>query len=215
MVNAGGRQVFVERAGVVEGLPARTVDEKHLTVAIKNIARTCGDEISEDDPILDARLEDGSRVAAMFRPCSVNGPTLTIRRFTRRYSLEDLIAVDSVAVEVARAVAGRGGETAERPDLGLARAPETTLLTRVALIPDTDRIALIEDTPKLASRNRTICGSKRGARARRRSWRVGGAIADLLRARCGIVPIGSLWAKCGGRKRSISCRRSTPDTSAV
>ena len=74
MVNAGGRQIFVERVGLVESVPSRTVDEKLLTVAIKNIARTCGDEISEEEPILDARLEDGSRVAAMFPPCSVGGP---------------------------------------------------------------------------------------------------------------------------------------------
>jgi hypothetical protein len=45
----------------------------------QNIARTCGGDISDAQPILDARLEDGSRVAAMFPPCSVNGPTLTIR----------------------------------------------------------------------------------------------------------------------------------------
>src|SRR5712691_13091777 len=81
MVNAGGRRIFVERGGVVDPVPSRTVDEKLLTVAIKNIARTCGDEISEEEPILDARLEDGSRVAAMFPPCSVGGATLTIRRF--------------------------------------------------------------------------------------------------------------------------------------
>jgi hypothetical protein len=67
-VNAGGQRVFVERGGRVERVPARIVDEKLLTVAIKNIARTCGDEISEEQPILGARLEVGSRVAAMFPP---------------------------------------------------------------------------------------------------------------------------------------------------
>jgi len=45
MVNAGGRRIFVVRGGVVDRVPSRTVDEKLLTVAIKNIARTCGDEI--------------------------------------------------------------------------------------------------------------------------------------------------------------------------
>ena len=49
--------------------------------------RACGDEISEVQPALDARLEDGSRVAAMFPPCSVDGPTLTVRKFTHRYTL--------------------------------------------------------------------------------------------------------------------------------
>src|SRR5712691_2983329 len=76
MVNAGGRRIFVERGGVVDPVPSRTVDEKLLTVAIKNIARTCGDEISEEEPILDARLED-------------------------RYSLDDLVDVGSVPVDAA------------------------------------------------------------------------------------------------------------------
>ena len=55
MVNAGGRRVFVERAGAVEALPDRTLEIRNLTVAIKNIARACGDEISEQ--VLD-RLEE-------------------------------------------------------------------------------------------------------------------------------------------------------------
>jgi hypothetical protein len=87
MVNCGGRRVFVERSGAVELVPERALEVRNLTVAIKNIARACGDEISEAQPALDARLEDGSRVAAMFPPCSVDGPTLTVRKFTHRYTL--------------------------------------------------------------------------------------------------------------------------------
>src|SRR5207253_3969115 len=96
MVNAGGTRVFVERDGTLESVPERTLEPRNLTVAIKNIARACGDEISDIQPILDARLEDGSRVAAMFPPCSVAGPVLTIRKFTHRYSLEELIAVGTL-----------------------------------------------------------------------------------------------------------------------
>ena len=47
--------------------------------------------------MLDARLEDGSRVAAMFPPCAVDGPTLTVRKFTHRFSLEDLVAVGTLS----------------------------------------------------------------------------------------------------------------------
>ena len=81
MVNCGGRKVFVERQGALELVPERSLEVRNLTVAIKNIARACGDEISEAQPALDARLEDGSRVAAMFPPCAVDGPTLTVRKF--------------------------------------------------------------------------------------------------------------------------------------
>src|SRR5712692_6304065 len=96
MVNDGGRHVFVERDGALEAVPDRTLEPRNLTVAIKNIARACGDEISDVQPLLDARLEDGSRVAAMFPPCAVGGPALTIRKFTRRYGLDDLIEVGTL-----------------------------------------------------------------------------------------------------------------------
>ena len=130
MVNAGGRRIFVERGGIVEPVPSRTVDEKLLTVAIKNIARTCGDEISEEEPILDARLEDGSRVAAMFPPCSVGGPTLTIRRFSRRYSLDDLVDVGSVPVRRRGAAPERGREPTERADFRWNRYRKDDALER-------------------------------------------------------------------------------------
>jgi pilus assembly protein CpaF len=100
MVNAGGRRVFVERNGALEPVD-RTLEVRNLTVAIKNIARACGDEISERQPILDARLEDGSRIAAMFPPCAVDGPTLTVRKFTYRYSLDDLAAVGTLTADMA------------------------------------------------------------------------------------------------------------------
>jgi len=186
MVNAGGRRIFVERSGVVDPVPSRTVDEKLLTVAIKNIARTCGDEISEEEPILDARLEDGSRVAAMFPPCSVGGATLTIRRFSRRYSLDDLVDVGSVPLDAAallrRAVANRQNVLIS----GGTGTGKTTLLNALAAtIPDTDRIALIEETSEilLEKPNRLRFEARKGRAP------FGGSaalppvtIADLLRA---------------------------------
>src|SRR5262249_55820585 len=101
MVNDGGRCVFVEREGGVEAVAGRTLEPRNLTVPIKKIARAGGEEISATPPLLAARLEDGSRVAAMFPPCAVTGPILTIRKFTRRYSLADLVAVGTVSPAVA------------------------------------------------------------------------------------------------------------------
>src|SRR6478672_8632680 len=106
MVNDGGRRVFVERDGTVESVPARTLETRNLTVAIKNIARACGDEISDVQPLLDARLEDGSRVAAMFPPCAVAGPVLTIRKFTRRYTLGELVQIGALTPEISDRLVG-------------------------------------------------------------------------------------------------------------
>jgi len=80
MVNGNGR-VFVERAGVLEEMPGISVREEVLQIAIKNIARRLGDDIGDGRPILDSRLPDGSRVAAIFPPCSIGGTTLAIRKF--------------------------------------------------------------------------------------------------------------------------------------
>src|SRR5213592_3583904 len=92
MVN-GAHRVFVEKAGFVEEVRGLAIGEKSLMVAVKNIARRLGGDISESHPILDSRLPDGSRVAAVIPPSSLNGVTLTIRKFnTRHFEIEDLIA---------------------------------------------------------------------------------------------------------------------------
>lgn len=150
MVNSGGRRVFVERMGTLERVADRTLEVRNLTVAIKNIARACGDEISEQQPILDARLEDGSRVAAMFPPCSVDGPTLTVRKFTHRYSLDELVAVGTmtsrVAMQLQTAVDGRKNILVS----GGTGTGKTTLLNALAAkIPASDRIVLIEETSEI------------------------------------------------------------------
>ncbi len=150
MVNEGGRCVFVEREGGVEAVSGRTLESRNLTVAIKNIARACGDEISETQPLLDARLEDGSRVAAMFPPCAVTGPVLTIRKFTRRYSLDDLIEVGTLSPTVAAHLTDAIRTHQNVLLSGGTGTGKTTLLNALAaLIPARDRIAVIEETAEI------------------------------------------------------------------
>src|SRR6266853_6793403 len=99
MVN-GSSCVFIEKHGELRPVPDVAISEKSLQVAVRNIARVLGDEISEEKPLLDARLPDGSRVAAVFPPCSVTGTILTIRKFhSKRYTAEELVRVGSVASE--------------------------------------------------------------------------------------------------------------------
>ena len=150
MVNDGGRSIFVERAGGVEPAPGRALESRNLTVAIKNIARACGDEISEMQPLLDARLEDGSRVAAMLPPCSVTGPILTIRKFTRRFTLEDLVDIGTVSPAVAEQLAAAVQRQRNLLISGGTGTGKTTLLNALAaLIPDQDRIVVIEETAEI------------------------------------------------------------------
>ncbi len=186
MVNAGGRRVFVERAGLVEEVPDLTMDDRHLMVAIKNIARTCGDEISSERPILDARLEDGSRVAAMFPPASVDGLVLTIRKFGRRFTLADLVETGTLAPAAAALLAGAVRNRRNVLISGGTGTGKTTLLNALAaLIPDRERIVLIEETSEIVIEKRNLVRCE----AQRAQTPLGGetavaavTIADLLRA---------------------------------
>ncbi|MHB8527494.1 MAG: CpaF family protein [Candidatus Acidiferrales bacterium] len=150
MVN-GSSRVFIERAGVLEHVPELALSEKSLMVAVKNIARRLGDDISEQKPILDSRLPDGSRVAAIIPPCSIHGVTLTIRKFNNRhFTVEDLVkcgSLDAVAAERLKTyVEGRQNVLIS----GGTGTGKTTLLNALSrFIPDEDRILLIEDTSEI------------------------------------------------------------------
>ncbi len=101
MVN-GSKCVFIERRGYIEQVQDVSLSPKSLEVAVKNIARRLGDDISEEKPILDSRLPDGSRVAAVIPPCSLNGVVLTIRKFNaRNFGIEDLIRIGTITEELA------------------------------------------------------------------------------------------------------------------
>lgn len=186
MVNDGGRSVFVEREGVLEAIGGRTLDERNLTAAIKNIARACGDEISEAQPVLDARLEDGSRVAAMFRPCAVAGPALTIRKFTRRHRLEDLVELGTLTPKMADDLARAVSAQQNILIAGGTGTGKTTLLNALAAhIPDRDRVVVIEETAEIHLTKPNLLRFE----ARRAQPALGGepalpaiTIADLVRA---------------------------------
>lgn len=186
MVNEGGRRVFVERDGRLECQVGRTLESRNLAVAIKNIARACGDEISDVQPILDARLEDGSRVAAMYPPCSVGGPALTIRKFGRRYELEDLVGVGTLTPTQAAGLS-RAVETHQNLLIsGGTGTGKTTLLNALAArVADEERIAVIEETAEIHLRKPNLLRFE----ARRAQAPLGQeqplpavTIADLVRA---------------------------------
>ncbi len=150
MVN-GSERIFIERAGFVESVPGLSLTEKSLMIAVKNIARRLGAEISEANPILDSHLPDGSRVAAVIPPCSVNGVTLTIRKFNaRHFGIEDLIEIGtlprSLADYLKQAVLSRKNILIS----GGTGTGKTTLLNILAgFIPNDERLVVIEDTAEI------------------------------------------------------------------
>jgi pilus assembly protein CpaF len=105
MVN-GPERIFIEKAGYVQPVPGVKLTPESLIVAVKNIARRLGDDISEAKPILDSRLPDGSRVAAVIPSCSIHGVALTIRKFnSHKFKMNDLIELGTIAPEIAAQLA--------------------------------------------------------------------------------------------------------------
>jgi len=91
MIN-GTTGVFADRGGVVEHIPLSTpYTNDRLTAAIERVARILGQDLTGQNPILNTRLPDGSRVAVVGPPSSINGPTLTVRKFNRWYTSDELV----------------------------------------------------------------------------------------------------------------------------
>jgi len=150
MVN-GSRRIFVERQGLIEAVDGIEIDERNLKVAVKNIARALGNDVSEERPILDSRLPDGSRVAAVFPPCSVGGTTLTIRKLqTRFFTAEELVRIGTMTPEVVACVRAAIEKNENILISGGTSTGKTTLLNALAaFLPPNDRVVLIEDTAEL------------------------------------------------------------------
>lgn len=157
MVNPGGR-VFVERDGEVTEIEGVQLPEKSLLIAVRNIARTLGDDISEERPVLDARLPDGSRVAAVVPPCSPGGTTLTIRKFHARFfTVDELVRVGTMAPRIADTLRGAIERRENILISGGTSSGKTTMLNALgAWLPDADRIVVIEDTVELRIDKRDV-----------------------------------------------------------
>lgn len=150
MVN-GYSDIYVERYGKLEHTDARFASDDALLSAIHNVAQWVGREISEQHPVLDARLPDGSRVHAVIPPSARTGTYLTIRKFTRRaLTLDDLINLGSISpiarefleicVRLHKNILISGG----------TGTGKTVLLGAVSrAIPEQERVIVIEDTSEL------------------------------------------------------------------
>jgi pilus assembly protein CpaF len=150
MVN-GPDRVFIEKQGFLQQVPDVSLGERSLMVAVKNIARRLGDDISESKPILDSRLPDGSRVAAVIPPCSLAGVTLTIRKFnTRHFEMEDLIREGTLDRALANHLEDYVLARKNILICGGTGTGKSTLLSILGkFIPQEERVLVIEDTAEI------------------------------------------------------------------
>jgi len=150
MVN-NPQTIYVERAGRIYPTDRTFIDEAHLRRIIDKIVSQVGRRIDESVPMVDARLPDGSRVNAVVHPLAINGPMLTIRKFSKDpYTVKDLIAFgtldERVATFLEAAVRGRMNILIS----GGTGSGKTTLLNVVSsFIPHDERIITVEDSAEL------------------------------------------------------------------
>jgi len=151
MVN-GPDMIYVERSGKLSLSEKRFNDERHLRTIIERIIAPLGRRIDESSPMVDARLPDGSRVNAIIEPLSLNGSTLTIRRFgTRRLTMDDLLRFGSVSPECVGLLKAMVEARLNVVVSGGTGSGKTTFLNILSgFIPNTERIVTIEDAAELA-----------------------------------------------------------------
>lgn len=146
----GPENVFVERNGVLERVPIRFADNAHLVRVIQRVASRVGRRIDESSPMVDARLPDGSRVNAVLAPLTIDGAVLSIRRFSAIFSMEDLIARQSLTREMGEFLEACVAARINTIISGGTGAGKTTLLNVLSgYIGRNERIVTIEDTLEL------------------------------------------------------------------
>jgi pilus assembly protein CpaF len=147
----GPKQIYVERRGKLELTSVVFSDTEHLLKIIDKIVTRIGRRIDESSPMVDARLPDGSRVNAVIPPLALDGPILSIRRFSAvPLKVTDLINVKSMTPELANLLSGMVQAKLNILISGGTGTGKTTLLNVLsAAIPATERIVTIEDEAEL------------------------------------------------------------------
>jgi pilus assembly protein CpaF len=152
------RDVFVERRGMLERVTATFQDDRHLLRVIDRIVSSVGRRIDDSSPMVDARLQDGSRVNAIIPPLAVDGPLLSIRRFpAERLKAEELVTLKALTQPMLDFLAGCVRARLNCLISGGTGAGKTTLLNVLSsYISGNERIVTIEDAAELQLRQEHV-----------------------------------------------------------
>lgn len=145
------KKVYVERYGKLESTDVRFKDDDHLRKIIDKIVSAVGRRIDESSPMVDARLHDGSRVNAVIPPLALDGPILSIRRFSADpYELEDMLSFKTLTPQIGELLKGIVRAKLNVLISGGTGSGKTTILNVLSrFIPAEERIVTIEDSAEL------------------------------------------------------------------
>ena len=145
------RDCYVERAGILERVPVTFKDEAHLVRIVNKIVAAVGRRVDESQPMVDARLPDGSRVNVAVRPVAIDGPLVSIRKFSKKaYSLDRLVDSGSLKPQVASLLAAAVRCRLSLLVSGGTGSGKTTMLNALSQhISHKERLITIEDAAEL------------------------------------------------------------------
>jgi pilus assembly protein CpaF len=147
----GHESIYVERRGILEPLAARFKDEAHLLRIINKIVAAVGRRVDESHPLCDARLLDGSRVNVAVRPIGVDGPLVSIRKFSKKpFNLDKLIEVGALRPQMGELLGAAVKARITTIISGGTGSGKTTMLNALsAFISGKERLITIEDAAEL------------------------------------------------------------------
>ena len=143
--------VYVERFGVLEQVPVRFKDEAHVLRIVNKIVSAVGRRVDESQPMIDARLADGSRINVAVRPIAVDGPLVSIRKFAEQgYDIDGLVSVGSLTPKIAEVLSAAVRARLTILVSGGTGSGKTTLLNALSTsISHKERLITIEDAAEL------------------------------------------------------------------
>jgi pilus assembly protein CpaF len=147
----GHECVYVERGGILEPTAVRFKDESHLLRIVNKIVSAVGRRVDESHPLCDARLLDGSRVNVAVRPVAVDGPLVSIRKFSKRpFNINKLVEIGALKGPMAELLAAAVKARVTTIISGGTGSGKTTMLNALsAFISDKERLVTIEDAAEL------------------------------------------------------------------
>jgi pilus assembly protein CpaF len=147
----GPQDVFVEISGVLQRAQTRFIDDDHVTRVIRRILAPLGRRLDESSPMVDARLPDGSRVNAIIPPIALDGPSISIRKFTQKHlTAQDLVNAGSMTSECLDTLMSLVETRRNILISGGTGTGKTTILNLLSqYIPRDERVVTIEDSAEL------------------------------------------------------------------